>query len=367
MQKYIPTYTDISEWNLQEHLNTGGSRSKKIAINPKTDEEYFFKGSKITKDGGIRYPMEFWSEIVSSKIGKYLGFPVLDYNIAYRADHHKQKVGCISKSMVVYSENRLTEGKEYLTGYDSNYNPEKDKKEYTFQFISKSLKYFELQKYIPKIIEIIVFDAIISNSDRHQENWGILHNFKDTYVEIDKVIEDMSSNSFKKFILKSLKFILQSKNDEEFSKSVLKNKFLKRIFLHFESEIVLHNFAPIYDSGCCLGREIDDSEIAEYLSNNDKLFSYINKGVAEIHWEGKSKKQTHFDLIELLKKEFSEDVKNCIERTLNKYNKSDIEEIITNIDRNLPEAMESYKLPDIRKKLMIKIITLRLEKLKEIK
>jgi hypothetical protein len=147
MQKYIPTYTDISDWNLQEHLNTGGSRSKKIAINSQTEEEYFFKGSKITKEGEIRYPMEFWSEIVSSKIGQYLGFRMLDYNIGYRADQ-KQQVGCISKSMVIYSENRLTEGKEYLTGYDSKYNPEKDKKEYTFQFIRNSLKFFDLQKYI---------------------------------------------------------------------------------------------------------------------------------------------------------------------------------------------------------------------------
>ena len=36
--------------------------------------------------------------------------------------------------MVLNSENKLTEGKVYLTGFKSSYNPEKDKEQYTFQF-----------------------------------------------------------------------------------------------------------------------------------------------------------------------------------------------------------------------------------------
>ena len=100
------TFTDISSWHKNVHLNTGGTRSKYIALHPDTNEEYFFKGSKETILGEIRYPTEFWSEIISSKIGKLLGFPMLDYNIAYD-NKHKQGIGCISKSMILGSKNKI--------------------------------------------------------------------------------------------------------------------------------------------------------------------------------------------------------------------------------------------------------------------
>ena len=83
------TFTDISGWHINVHYSTGGTRSKYIALDPETNEKYFFKGSKETSFGEIRYPTEFWSEIISSKIGQFLGFPMLDYNIAYDSKHGK--------------------------------------------------------------------------------------------------------------------------------------------------------------------------------------------------------------------------------------------------------------------------------------
>lgn len=52
---------------------------------------------------------------------------MLDYNIAYDTKH-KQKIGCISKSMVLSSKNKLTEGITYLRGFNAQYNPDSDKK-----------------------------------------------------------------------------------------------------------------------------------------------------------------------------------------------------------------------------------------------
>lgn len=68
--KYIPTFTDLTDWNIKVYQNTGGTRSKTIVSKQNDETEYFFKGSKVipeTKE--IRYPLEFWSEIASSKIG----------------------------------------------------------------------------------------------------------------------------------------------------------------------------------------------------------------------------------------------------------------------------------------------------------
>ena len=43
------TFTDISSWQKNIFYSTGGTRSKKIVIHPDTNDEYFFKGSKINK------------------------------------------------------------------------------------------------------------------------------------------------------------------------------------------------------------------------------------------------------------------------------------------------------------------------------
>ena len=135
MEDLIPTFTDISEWESNVYQSTGGTRNKQIVINPTNNKEYFFKGSKIIMETNeIKFPSEFWSEIISSKIGKLLGFKMLDYNIGYRKDNI-QKVGCLSASMIEHNANKLTEGVAYLTGYKPSYRPnlKEHQNQYSFQ------------------------------------------------------------------------------------------------------------------------------------------------------------------------------------------------------------------------------------------
>lgn len=356
MNNFEATYTEITNWQKNIHYSTGGTRSKYIAIHPETNYEYFFKGSKETENGEIRYPTEFWSEIVSSKIGQFLGFKMLDYNIAYDANH-KQKIGCLSRSMVLHSENKLTEGITYLTGFNANYNPEKDKSKYTFQFINSALKEFNLENYIENIIEIIIFDSIIGNSDRHQENWGVI-----TYYKV--VLENLNDNlSKEKGILNKIGNRL-TKNVSELliSKHDSKSKWNKS-YLKVQSEIAPHRFAPIYDSGCCLGREHYESKVEKMITDNQMLEAYLKKGESEIHWAGFEKKRKHFELVKLLIENYPEQTKKHITRVKENFNEDKIKEIIENIDRNLPDELINFKLSIPRKKLMYKLITLRAQKL----
>jgi hypothetical protein len=361
---FIPTFTDISDWELRVYQNTTGSRSKKIAIHPETNVEYFFKGSKELETGEIRYPTEFWSEIVSSKIGQILGFNMLDYNIAYSNHPNlKQKIGCLSESMVKHSENKLNEGKVFLTGYDSNYHPDLDKKKYTFQFIRDTLIFFNLKNEIEQLIEIIIFDAIVSNSDRHQENWGVISYFHETILDLKKDLEN-ETNPFigliqSKFVLKIFDYFINAKNPKQITSVNSKgNKKLRDLVMLINSK-----FSPIYDSGCCLGRELADDYVLKMLSENQMLNSYINKGVSEIHWQGDVKKQKHFELVGLLKDDYQSKIEKVLLRVRDKFNKQLIEETIWNIDKNLPEHLATHSLSNSRKELMVKLITLRIEKL----
>ena len=94
-----------------------------------------------------------------------------------------------------------------------------------------------------EIVETIVFDAVIGNSDRHQENWAfITENYwpSEIYREFD------------------------------------------HIFLRIRSPKLM---APIYDNGSSLGRELNEEKVALLLNNVMQLERYIDKGTSEIHWE----------------------------------------------------------------------------------
>lgn len=356
MTNFEATFTDISTWHKNIHYSTGGTRSKYIALNPENNEEYFFKGSKETILGEIRYPTEFWSEIISSKIGQSLGFPMLDYNIAYD-NKHRQKIGCISKSMILGSKNKLTEGKTYLTGFNAHYNPDLDKNDYTFQFICNALKSFSLDTYIKNIIEIIVFDSIIGNSDRHQENWGIITDHK--MIIEEKNYDKKPSVTEKRALYRQIRRLAKrffSYDSAETAKEINNQNYTIKLK-------TIHKLAPIYDSGCCLGREHTDEKIIKMLNDSQMIEAYIRKGESEIHWEGFSKKRKHFELVELLIEHFPIETKSYIQRVKDNYDSESINKIIENVDKNLPNNLINFKLSETRKQLMIKLITLRIEKL----
>ena len=158
-------------------------------------------------------------------------------------------------------------------------------------------------------------------------------------------------NNFLKIINQSS--ILRHKNDKKIAKTTLK--------LH--SQITPHLFAPIYDSGCCLGREHLDEKVIKMLNDSQMIEAYIRKGESEIHWEGHLKKRKHFELIELLLDNYPTETKKYIERVKKNYNSESIKEIIENIDINVPTDLINFKLSETRKQLMFKLVTLRIEKL----
>jgi hypothetical protein len=59
-------------------------------------------------------------------------------------------------------------------------------------------------------------------------------------------------------------------------------------------------------------------------------------------------------------------VENEIKRVEKVFDIKKVEKIITDVDRPLPEHLNQHKLPENRKRLMIKIVSLRLNELKEI-
>jgi hypothetical protein len=208
--------------------------------------------------------------------------------------------------------------------------------------IEAALKKFNFDHFIDNIVEIIVFDAIIGNGDRHQENWAIINQFT------------QKSKSYKEL--------------EEYAKQENKNgraSLSKVISMAQELKISYHKlkgFAPIYDNGSSLGRELTAEKVEQLLKSTQELEKYISRGKAEIHWQGK--KVSHFELIQnVLNSPYGEKVKTVINRVTQAFDGPKIAQIIQTIDEKVPEIFASYRIPASRKQLITKIITLRIEKL----
>lgn len=326
MIKYTPIYTDITSWVQCQFFQTGGTRAKCWVLNPFDNNRYFFKIS--LKKQVIDYHSEFWMEIIASKLGQSLGLRMLDYNIAKQ----ENLIGCISKNMCEDCF-ELVETTRILSGFDETYNPasKKDQVRYTFNFLYEALKSKNLHNQVDKFIEVLVFDTIIGNQDRHQDNWGFI---KPTSNEV--VVEKKSIFFWRK---KSLKIV----NSWDVAK-----------------------FSPIYDSGSCLGHELTEEKVSQMLKNEMQLNAYVRRGKPELRWV--DKKLSYYELLNCLLQDnrFKQLTRAVIKRILEKFNSSIFAEIVHNIDNAIPESEYEFKLSDNRKKLVIQLTNKRISLLREL-
>lgn len=329
-------FYNVSDWLETSASGTKGTRDKVVLIKPQTEDTYFLKFPMVRPNRD--YTPENWSEVIAYEVGTALGFNVLRYDLAF----YKGKVGCISKNMINPEKNEsLVEGHQILTSYDSSYDPE-DKgtySRYTFNFVYSALVKYGAEAFVPDFLKILIFDAIIGNRDRHQSNWGIIQTLAKTKDEQNKF-------GF------SLKFPFTFQKVE-----TLKNGYK-----------IIRKSAPIYDSGCCLGREFGEKQIVELLNTQSKFDKYIRKGVAELRVSPNGTRSTHNELLSTLKKinngKWSQMINGEIKRVFNRYNSDIIRELISNIDKPFPNEYASvYGLSSARKEFIIRVIDTRINNL----
>lgn len=310
-------FYDISDWEEHEYMGTGGTRNKVVVENATDNCLYFFKTS--LKKGGMDYIFEFWSEVIASEVGRSLGFDTLQYDVAV----NKQTLGCLSKSMIDLSCEQLDEGYKWIKRYQPSYDTE-NRDAYTFQVIEETLNsLFKDNNFTEQLISTLIFDCIIGNEDRHQENWGI-------------IVSTKSVEQTRGFI---------------FSKKSLVPK-------------TSYKFASIYDSGSSLGRELREDKINQMLTDSIQLNAYINRGQSEIHWKGEHGKQKHFELLnKIAESGYRTFIAAEIKRIRDLYDEEKIISLIRHIDDCLPKTFELHKIPERRKDFLVKLITLRIKRL----
>lgn len=355
MQQFDPQFIDATNWQVLPWFNSGGTRTKRV-LQDEQGKLWYFKCSerKAASEGRPEkyYKFEFWSEIIAYQLGRSLGLDILRYDAAI----HNGEIGCISPLMINQDKEQLIEVGRYMTSINERFNPDdrKTHKEYSFDFLVETLEAYDLSAYTALFLKTMIFDALIGNTDRHQENWAFI-----------------GSSTFYDQVLQQAR---QQAKDPEPSISLLKRLadfFKKRnsALDRFSKDIRLAvskvlKMAPIYDSGSSLGRELSEARIETLLKEPDLLEQYIQNGKSELHWE--KRKISHLEMIaNLISSAYLEQVLE-VASFLDKFDEQNAVQLVSMVDKEVPEAFQHYCLPGSRKDFIIKLLTLRSQKLKEI-
>ena len=120
---------------------------------------------------------EDWAEKVASEIARMLGLPTHHTELAV----WEGKRGCAVRSFITSNQSVLVHGNELLGGLITGYDKDKERgqSDHTFDNIVTVLeKLFPTDKArrtaAVRMVGYLVFDALVGNTDRHHQNWGVL-------------------------------------------------------------------------------------------------------------------------------------------------------------------------------------------------
>ena len=240
---------DISGWYLDEAVYAEGSLTKSTWFAPPVDDfDFIVKNHRyLFKQGRERAPWQYWSEIVASIIGEEIDVNVPACFAAIDSDTGRE--GVLIEWFYGHPNSRsvrYTPAEQWYT----RINPDFDTKrgdahnladaETICRFLGQH-GLFMGQKWRVELFKYLVFDALIGNVDRHQNNWGFL--WTDT------------------------------------------NK----------GQVV--SLSPAFDNGTSLGYEILEEKLKNFDSK-ERVTTYVAKGTHHIRLvRGAARKPTHIDLL----------------------------------------------------------------------
>ncbi len=154
---------NISNWIAEGYSK--GTREKYSVKDPNTEEKYLFK---YPADYDGKKNGDIWAEKIATEVGKILNIKVQECYLAEKDGEQGILIKySLDKRKLEYLEEGAIFFREMFTEFKVNKPPF-----YTFENIEICLKKEKVN--IEEFIDIVFFDCIIGNTDRHCENWGIL-------------------------------------------------------------------------------------------------------------------------------------------------------------------------------------------------
>lgn len=217
-------------------------------------EKWLFKDAREipTPDGPVPTG-EDWAEKIAAEIAGLLGIPAARVELA----ESQGRRGSASLNFTTPAQ-QLMHGNEVMAGFLDGYDPEvrfKQTSHTVDNIIAAIRKMFpnanEHHVVLRQLASYMVLDALVGNTDRHHENWGLLWQ---VLVEIDDVSES-------------------ARLDKQY------------------------DVAPSFDHASSLGRELLDAKRQEIMQQG-RIEAYVRRGRGGIYLPGEKKGANPLALVE---------------------------------------------------------------------
>ena len=161
---------DFSSWQVYSGASEGSGRSEKEWLISKVGEMGLFKYPKS------EFTTEHVSEHLAHQLGELLSVRTANIDLGIR----NGRMGSISYRINTEMQ-ALIEGVQFISGKFPKFNADTMVDENTGRFYCLSMIEEAAGQFFSSeaLIEMLVFDYLIGNKDRHQSNWGIIAEIAD--------------------------------------------------------------------------------------------------------------------------------------------------------------------------------------------
>lgn len=172
----------------------GGTRNKRLFYKIKNypdlillDRACLFKECRHEKEEKLFVHEDIWGEVLAYWVGTLIHIDVSRAYLAKLDFENNKKYVYGSLSEYVYSEqsDNFEVARDLLTAVLPEYDF-KGGKDHSVELIHIILKGFKVKNYEYQFSKMLLFDLLIGNGDRHQDNWAILFSFDDVLSEPQK-------------------------------------------------------------------------------------------------------------------------------------------------------------------------------------
>lgn len=260
----VYSIVDISDWPYENKI-VSGSKEKRWYRSLENNKLALFKLPISLTSGywvhGGESTGEAWSEKICSEIGKHIGFSTHNVDIGalsidnetedyygIKREHIKngnRVFGALCWSFLNEDKDSLVEGADMIMDVDETYDRNDLRGEREIYNFDLLYRLFYENGILDNLFKMIIFDTLIGNTDRHQDNFGVIR----------------------------------------------------------DEETGIQKFAPFYDNSSSLGRELPERRI-KLMLNDERMFdSYIygKKASTLIRWENSWTKKK-LNIIEFFEK-----------------------------------------------------------------
>lgn len=272
----------VDEWGTDETYNgiyPKGAREKDVYYSPDHPSFPCLRSQHryLLKKSFNRYPWQFWMEIIAYRVGQLMGVevPPAYVGLRHRGEDAQDEYGALIEWFYTTPGSIYVDGSSFMTRAIENYDIRRGSQhniqtifehvpkgvlllwELLSETFSKSIatelsKSFgesfkvilDAPKHLPSITEIqhelisywadiLCFDTIIGNTDRHQDNWGWIFTLKTNNHVVPLTIEPQLV----------VNVSVTAKPSPAFDNgTALNHEIIEENFRRFESESYLNNY-----------------------------------------------------------------------------------------------------------------------------